>query len=163
MIEYDSGDGMRGADMNSELHTLARVSVCVPRADESFFLTHANSYICRQKQDNIDPGLQSLSDQQTKYTISHLHTHPGAARRSDTQVATPGWVYDREMSWVDVSSWDRALNNTEQHIQETLLGASGNIGMDRRKSLVVCLIQWQHILPLGFSLTTVIVKRMMGK
>ncbi|TGO50873.1 hypothetical protein BCON_0174g00190 [Botryotinia convoluta] len=72
---------MRGADMNSALHTLARVSVGVPRADESFLLTHADSYLYRQKQDNIDRWLQSLSDQQTKRTISRLHTHPSAARR----------------------------------------------------------------------------------
>lgn len=36
-----------GADMNSALHTLARVSVGVPRADEFFSLKHADSYLCR--------------------------------------------------------------------------------------------------------------------
>ncbi|THV49880.1 hypothetical protein BGAL_0175g00170 [Botrytis galanthina] len=84
-----------GADMNSALRTIAR------------------------NQGDIDPKLQSLSDQQTKHTISRLHTHP-----------------------------------------KTLLGASDNIGKDRWKSLVICLVRWQRILPLGFSLTTVIVERM---
>lgn len=78
--------------MNSALHTLAKVSVGVPRADESFSLTHTDSYMCPQDQHSIDSRHQSLSGRQTKCTANHLHIHPvrcGAA--SDTnKEARPG-------------------------------------------------------------------------
>ncbi|TGO55882.1 hypothetical protein BCON_0085g00340 [Botryotinia convoluta] len=55
--EKESGDGTRDVDTNSALHTLARVSAGVPRADSSILL---------RDRDNIDPHFQQLSNFQTK-------------------------------------------------------------------------------------------------
>ncbi|TGO37578.1 hypothetical protein BHYA_0093g00030 [Botrytis hyacinthi] len=55
--EKESGDRTRDVDMNSELHTLASVSVGVPCADSSML---------PQDRDTIDPNFQQLSNIQTE-------------------------------------------------------------------------------------------------
>ncbi|KAF7908286.1 uncharacterized protein EAF01_004041 [Botrytis porri] len=104
---------MRGADMNSPSHTIDRASVGVPHAYKSFSLTHADSYLCRQNQDPIDPGLQSLADQQTKCTTNHLHTHPGAVRR---------WLwYSAGLAGVRVEPGTILNNTSKRHISAHIL------------------------------------------
>ncbi|KAF7889544.1 uncharacterized protein EAF02_001959 [Botrytis sinoallii] len=91
------------------------------------------------KQNNIDRRLQSPPiSKRNVLPVAFILTPVRLGAGSDTQVARPG---------------DWALNNTEQHIQETLLGASGNIGMNGRKSLATytCRLQTLAISYRGHS------------